>query len=461
MAVTNHLTSVPITAFATPTPIKSSSNQIPTAQPKENASFTSLLSPGAPARTNLLLGLASQIKSLATLSAPTTKVAYSANLNANEFLPSLLGGVSADMDQNDSVNTDNHPSTLILPTATDSLTPGDTFHIAVSNGTKSTYTYGGFASSRDVTSGSGILDANGPSGTTDAFLGYAGTSGFSSSALNFTITTPATGTVTFTYTPTSPETQLGQSNNLTSLSSAISQVPGLTSRVANGRLYVGATDANAAVTFGNGDSTGTAGPPPLAGIDWVGQLGLSNVPQNTGSSQRYSSLQSLVNDINAIPGLAATLVPITPANISLSIKASNPIVTLDLSDGTGNTGSPLAALGLVPSLQGGPPPATPATTGLIGPSYDPADPSKNMASGAVQAQYSCPITVFDSKGVLHALNVAFLKTNTNTWAVEIYSQPATDVSHTDGQVASGTMTFNGDGSLCNYRSGIRGVPARN
>ena len=80
-----------------------------------------------------------------------------------------------------------------------------------------------------------------------------------------------------------------------------------------------------------------------------------------------------------------------------------------------------------------------------------------MASGSIPAQFSRPVTVYDSFGAPHNLNTAFLKTGVNTWAVEIYSQPGTDVSNpadgsnltgpSDGLLAYGSLTFNGDGTL--------------
>ncbi len=112
-----------------------------------------------------------------------------------------------------------------------------------------------------------------------------------------------------------------------------------------------------------------------------------------------------------------------------------------------NSGSILAELGLVDSLNGDP--YTPQTTGAIGPAYDPNNSAKNMASGAIPAQFSRPIRVFDALGTGHDLSLNFLKTGTNTWAIEIFALPETDVTSAlpDGQIASGTVTFNGDGSL--------------
>jgi flagellar hook protein FlgE len=72
-----------------------------------------------------------------------------------------------------------------------------------------------------------------------------------------------------------------------------------------------------------------------------------------------------------------------------------------------------------------------------------------MASGAIPPQFSRPVTVYDALGTAHNLNVGFLKTSSNSWAVEIFSQPSTDVNSAlpNGQIASGTILFNGDGSL--------------
>jgi flagellar hook protein FlgE len=82
-----------------------------------------------------------------------------------------------------------------------------------------------------------------------------------------------------------------------------------------------------------------------------------------------------------------------------------------------------------------------------------------MASGAIPPQFSRPVTVFDGLGTSHTLNIAFAKLQNNTWAVEIYAQPATDItaanaSLVNGQIATGTITFNGDGSLQNVSTSL-------
>ncbi|MBV8938589.1 MAG: flagellar hook-basal body complex protein [Alphaproteobacteria bacterium] len=170
-----------------------------------------------------------------------------------------------------------------------------------------------------------ILDATTENQT---FLGTTGISGFTAAALSFNITTAASGTTTFTYTNATPNAQIGQFNSLSTLADAINAVSGLTARVTNGQLFVGASDANAAVTFTNGSTTGTAGPPVQGGIDWVRELGLNNVTVGDG---RFNSLDSLASAVNASPGLHAQ-VSNDLTNASLSINVQDPLDTISFSD---------------------------------------------------------------------------------------------------------------------------------
>jgi len=71
----------------------------------------------------------------------------------------------------------------------------------------------------------------------------------------------------------------------------------------------------------------------------------------------------------------------------------------------------------------------------------------DMASGAVTPQFSRPVTVYDAQGGSHQVTMGFIKTDANTWQSEIYANPASDVTAANGVIASGTVKFNGDGSL--------------
>ncbi|WP_084581931.1 flagellar hook protein FlgE [Sphingomonas azotifigens] len=85
-------------------------------------------------------------------------------------------------------------------------------------------------------------------------------------------------------------------------------------------------------------------------------------------------------------------------------------------------------------------------------SYTPAAPGQMAAYAAnnatgVAPTFSRPFTIYDSQGGSHQLNMSFLKTAPNTWQVETYVTPASDVTAANGLLASGTLKFNGDGSL--------------
>jgi len=85
--------------------------------------------------------------------------------------------------------------------------------------------------------------------------------------------------------------------------------------------------------------------------------------------------------------------------------------------------------------------------------YDATVTANNMASGAVEPDFTRSITVYDSQGGSRTLNLAFLKSsaNPNEWHVEIYSDPPTDVAPgaplVDGQVATGLVTFDSEGQI--------------
>lgn len=69
----------------------------------------------------------------------------------------------------------------------------------------------------------------------------------------------------------------------------------------------------------------------------------------------------------------------------------------------------------------------------------------NLQSDApigADSKFSRPFEVYDSQGGAHTLTTSFTKTAANTWTVTISSPDATP-----NEVATGTMVFNGDGSL--------------
>lgn len=87
-------------------------------------------------------------------------------------------------------------------------------------------------------------------------------------------------------------------------------------------------------------------------------------------------------------------------------------------------------------------------------------------AGGVEPDLSHEMQIYDSLGRAHQVTVAFLRTGAaNTWSVEVMADPAdVDVAqHPNGLLASGTITFGGDGSLAATNitpviSGVAGTP---
>ena len=84
--------------------------------------------------------------------------------------------------------------------------------------------------------------------------------------------------------------------------------------------------------------------------------------------------------------------------------------------------------------------------------YDPTASGTNMASGTVPADFFRDVRVFDAQGGTHTVTFSFLKSSTpNEWHVEVHADPASDITtgpgFVDGQIATGTVAFNEDGSL--------------
>ena len=71
----------------------------------------------------------------------------------------------------------------------------------------------------------------------------------------------------------------------------------------------------------------------------------------------------------------------------------------------------------------------------------------DIANGNVTPQFTRSVDIYDAQGGAHRVTLGFVKTGTNEWKGEIYADPKSDVTATDGLLASGTIKFNPDGSL--------------
>lgn len=78
--------------------------------------------------------------------------------------------------------------------------------------------------------------------------------------------------------------------------------------------------------------------------------------------------------------------------------------------------------------------------------YDPGD----MATGTITPHFESSLEVYDSLGEPRSVAFGFLKTGPNTWRVEAYARPNTNITGggaNGGLLASGTLTFNTDGTV--------------
>jgi flagellar hook protein FlgE len=427
--------------------------------------------PGEPGNLNAVA--AANLDSLETVNietqsgvaSATTVVEVGANLDAEEGVyPG--SGVDIAMDIN---NPDNYgiaasdiivPETSGLPTRS-GIAVGDQFTIQTGGGLNYTYEYGGFSNTIQVSAGTPILNAT---TSTASFLAASG--GFSEAELSFTIDVGGV-LKTFTYVASSPNAQEGEFNNMNNLATAINEAGDLTARVVNDQLFVAPLDANEAMTFNNVDG--------VPAIDWIGELGLTDTVA-AGITPRFTSLQGLADLIEDSEGVTA-VVTNALSDANLRIYVDDPLDEIGFYDGpdalgTGNAGgSFIQEFGLYNEANfvdgnndGDADELTVSSNNSISPlapAYNAAADDTglngaNMASGNIVADFSRNVRVYDALGGGHDLRMSFLKIGENTWAVEVHALPADDVNTNlvDGQVATGTITFNGDGSLRSLSGGL-------
>lgn len=353
------------------------------------------------------------VKSVSGVAAATTKVNLGINLNGSQ---ALLKGAGKTIDIiNTSPNNANGRDSIIVP---NTLTP-DTGHglRITQGGTNYDYVYGGYRASNDITTT--ILGAN----TNTATFNGAGVS----DGQSFTVATNTTGTVTFTFrNAVTPNASKGEFNSLESLKTAINNVTGLTARVQGNRLYMAPKDANELMDFT--DVTGT----------FAAALGLTDTVAGTN---RFASLGGLADMVSKQTSIASIITnPID--NTRVEVHATDPLGTISFANL--NVGSNfLTEFGL--------------TAGPFGPAYDPSGAAaNNMAGGKIQPHFTRNIRVYDSLGTGHDLQAAYAKLANNTWSMEVFAlNPKEIVSNrTDGLIASGTIFFNGDGSLRSVDSAL-------
>jgi flagellar hook-basal body protein len=189
---------------------------------------------------------------------------------------------------------------------------------------------------------------------------------------------------------------------------------------------------------------------------------VGDVVQLAGIATGNAALDAVLNGgtfpVTATTAATEYVVTIPASLITAAVVAGGAVAAGGGAAGTAaqtNNGSLIAELGLVASLNSAA--YTPQSTGVLGPRYDTSGTvGQNLASGDLKAQFTRSLRVYDALGAPHDLTMAIIKIAENEWAAEIFAVPESDVSTSlvDGQVALGTITFNGDGTLRSVSSGL-------
>ena len=238
----------------------------------------------------------------------------------------------------------------------------------------------------------------------------------------------------------------------------------------------GVTTATQQMVSTLGTTTQTSSPTDLA-IAGQGMFVVSTQPTPVGgnASAEFTRAGSFTPDANGFlkntaglyllgwpadsEGLVNTsntsinsLQPINITSVGGQVSATT-AVSVDANINASQAISPQA------TAAGATPPATGAYNALTNSmtAYDPT------TGTGVQPDFTIPIPVSDSLGGSHTLQIDLLKSSTpNQWYAEIQAVPASDVVSgpglAPGQIASGTIAFNSDGSIDMSKTTLFGTP---
>jgi len=363
----------------------------------------------------------------------TTGISLGVNLDAGQ---TPLGGASDSLNPVSIQNTGLSSSALLSP-RTGEIETGDILTVSAGGALASSFTYGGFVQGNDIQAAN-IFGVGLPATKfTDVGIG----AGQVADGDTFTVTTIASGTVTYTFeNDGTPDTSSGEFNSLDTLAQAINLSTGLIAKVSGegagvSRLLLSSTDATEAVTLANGvGNTGNGGAGGAGSL--INSLGIQ--APVTAAGGRFNTLDGLAALTNADPLLTSS-VSSASANAQLTIAAVDPLATIQFGSTTLGTGDLITEFGLVATV--------------IDSTYSAITTGRNMASGAISPAFSRNLRVFDSQGSGHDIRVAFVKRQNNEWLAEVFAANPDEVidagATTPGLLASGTIEFNGDGTLRN------------
>ena len=175
----------------------------------------------------------------------------------------------------------------------------------------------------------------------------------------------------------------------------------------------------------------------------------SNDPANNPGQTMYTRAGAFAPDANGLLRNASGLYLLGWQLDSAGNLPPNPssLVPINLNNLTG-TAQPTTQMNLQANLQSSQAISAAAAT------YDPTVAATSMAAydpvagTGVQPDFQRTVQVYDTQGGAQQLDLDFLKTGANTWAYEVaYDGSASNLSTATTQIASGTLTFNADGTI--------------
>jgi flagellar hook-basal body protein len=253
----------------------------------------------------------------------TTIISIAMNLNADQ--DALRGsGVDAVMNRT-GLNSGTEVNDLLFPEmlGKSGLKLGDTFEFTSTppGGTPKSVEFGGMALAKrpDDASGTTIFGATGAGrGFTFSPAGTLAAPGILLSGQKLSITVSGGATYTFTAMQGQESAANKTFNTINGLAAAINKISALQARVDGaGRLYIGATNANKGLTFANN-----------GGGSIVEELGLYNIADTTGATERFNSLRTLRDAVNKNQAINSLLATIENRDIKISSLLSTSEFTI-------------------------------------------------------------------------------------------------------------------------------------
>ncbi|ETO91766.1 MAG: hypothetical protein P857_941 [Candidatus Xenolissoclinum pacificiensis L6] len=241
-----------------------------------------------------------------------------------------------------------------------------------------------------------------------------------------------TQNISLIFNANSPDVAVGEFNDVMTFAEAVNNISNglLEGTVAgNGQTVSFSTKHNGSISFikdvnitGNSNIASKFG---LIGSDLVSAIGLESVASGFDRFSTATGLKHVINSSGA--GINSEFSRNT-------VEIANDDITKSLNFSNSSNNDLVNFLGL-PSVQEA--------------GYSVQDSSKNMASGKIEPNFEYQMKIYDALGIMHDVSVGFLKTDINTWALEVYTKYPDEIrtNRNDGLLAFGGLEFNGNGSL--------------